>query len=84
MTGRALTEFLSGSPPHTWRIHEKAKNDNRKLRITSTHVENTYLSRAGMHRSEDHLHTRGEYAPVRIKYFQSSGITSTHVENTNC
>ena len=33
---------LTGSPPHTWRILTVPKGQAGKLRITSTHVENTF------------------------------------------
>ena len=51
----------TGSPPHTWRIQSIRLRSMVKLRITSTHVENTFCyCRHGTY-VEDHLHTRGEY-----------------------
>ena len=50
-----------GSPPHTWRILNDLFNSNYWIRITSTHVENTWILTAFTVTLEDHLHTRGEY-----------------------
>ena len=56
-----ITRFLSGSPPHTWRIPGYLSSFWVKLRITSTHVENTTVTALPRCQPWDHLHTRGEY-----------------------
>ena len=57
-----------GSPPHTWRILKKTAGGGRKLRITSTYVENTPICAYLGFWLQDHLHIRGEYSnPMIIK-----------------
>ena len=50
-----------GSPPHTWRIRIVISMESIKVRITSTHVENTFTVWTSSSPNWDHLHTRGEY-----------------------
>ena len=52
---------LSGSPPHTWRIHKMKLKRSHLNRITSTYVENTVHEAKPISDVEDHLHIRGEY-----------------------
>ena len=54
--------MTQGSPPHTWRILNTALKCTVKVRITSTHVENTGAVNSSGGASGDHLHTRGEYS----------------------
>ena len=42
MANQILFKIL-GSPPHTWRILQIFNKEKKLKRITSTHVENTYL-----------------------------------------
>ena len=50
-----------GSPPHVWRIHDKARSFIPVLGITSTCVENTVDTGYLSHSLQDHLHMCGEY-----------------------
>ena len=59
--GRMKVNVL-GSPPHTWRILVLRQWFYGHLRITSTHVENTWRGICELQLIKDHLHTRGEYA----------------------
>ena len=52
---------ITGSPPHTWRIHSKTGATSLPERITSTYVENTGTNEGYILLIEDHLHIRGEY-----------------------
>ena len=56
-----------GSPPHTWRILFLMSFLPINTRITSTHVENTFLVLLLFDHCQDHLHTRGEYFFGKIK-----------------
>ncbi len=52
-----------GSPPHAWRILKALEVVSVLQGITSTCVENTWLSGETGDTYEDHLHMRGEYPP---------------------
>ena len=43
------------------------------VRITSTHVENTFFTTKKERSNKDHLHTRGEYTARKIPPIKSSG-----------
>ncbi len=53
--------FLTGSPPHAWRILLMRQLVNHLSRITSTCVENTLSGSVSSSTVWDHLHMRGEY-----------------------
>ena len=63
----ATLSSFSGSPPHTWRIPERAILRSCSLRITSTYVENTYRWFFWWCCQQDHLHIRGEYGLLRFR-----------------
>ena len=65
---------LEGSPPHTWRIHNRSSNSICAVRITSTYVENTRWLRAWFGQFRDHLHIRGEYK--KVLYFKQNVVGS--------
>ena len=56
-----MSFYISGSPPHTWRIPAKLRLLLFACRITSTYVENTLEIKDLLPLSRDHLHIRGEY-----------------------
>ena len=62
-----------GSPPHTWRILLANKFSANLYRITSTYVENTMYAADATGTSGDHLHIRGEYLTMRLRYASSRG-----------
>ena len=57
-----VNRFITGSPPHTWRILNNDGVTDSKVRITSTYVENTIEFCRQQTKVEDHLHIRGEYS----------------------
>ena len=54
-----------GSSPHTWRIPTFLMQSLKTVRIISTYVENTAKKAMRKANTRDHLHIRGEYAPVK-------------------
>ncbi len=56
-----LQLLVSGSSPHTWRIHFVTRHKHGSSRIISTYVENTHQLRNLPNQDQDHLHIRGEY-----------------------
>ena len=64
---------MIGSPPHTWRILGFLMFAAALLRITSTHVENTFCGGDCNSVVKDHLHTRGEYLKVLVLWVDISG-----------
>ena len=62
-----------GSPPHTWRILASYIIAVVAGRITSTYVENTFLTFSESSIFKDHLHIRGEYWLVMLCQMIHSG-----------
>ena len=65
--------FLSGSPPHTWRIPKSWAGKVITGRITSTYVENTEHLKDVPSERQDHLHIRGEYLAALYSSVFGSG-----------
>ncbi len=59
-----LSQQITGSPPHTWRIREDLQFQFTRNRITSTYVENTEFFNSLSTYIKDHLHIRGEYTLI--------------------
>ena len=76
------TAFVTGSPPHTWRIPLDKLDNIYSFRITSTYVENTLLS-SFLYRPKmgSPPHTWRILYDF-LKEHDLVGITSTYVENT--
>ena len=55
---------MEGSPPLTWRTQLWCATRFRRIRITSTYVENTKTDILSTHGVKDHLHLRGEHDGV--------------------
>ena len=65
--------WLTGSPPHTWRILRSIQTGKGAKRITSTYVENTWFHLKSNVPVGDHLHIRGEYEMLTIVCHVSKG-----------
>ena len=57
---------VKGSPPLTWRTLGICQSCLCELRITSTYVENTAMSKRPTLDIQDHLHLRGEHSFLEL------------------
>ena len=74
------SQFLIGSPPHTWRKSTTKATHKHYFRITSTYVEKIISSIFNTSLVQDHLHIRGENTESLNVLGGKLGITSTYVE----